>query len=169
MRLAIIAAVASNGVIGRNNQLPWHLSQDLKRFKALTLGHHLIMGRRTFESIGRPLPGRTLVVITRQRDFAPEGVRVTHSLDEAIGIAATAGDAEPFIAGGAEVYSLAIHRADRMYLTRVHAHVDGDTCFPAFDDVSEWVLTSTEHFDADAKNDYPSSFLTYDRKSSRPL
>src|SRR5262245_28584643 len=102
MRLSIIAALASNGVIGRNNQMPWRLSSDLKRLKALTMGHHLIMGRRTFESIGRPLPGRTSVVITRQTDFAPEGVRVAHSLEDAIRVARDAHDHEPFVAGGAE-------------------------------------------------------------------
>ena len=167
MRLSIIAALASNGVIGRNNQLPWRLSSDLKRLKALTLGHHLIMGRRTFESIGRPLPGRTSVVITRRTDFAPDGVHISHSLEDAIHVARDADDAEPFIAGGAEIYAQAVHRADRMYLTRVHAEVAGDTFFPPFDEVAEWALTSAEHFTADDKNEYPSSFLTYDRRPAR--
>jgi len=163
MRLAIIAALSSNNVIGRDNDLPWHLSADLKHLKSLTMGHHMIMGRRTFDSIGRALPGRTFVVITHDPNFAADGVRVTHTLEDAIQIAADAGDDEPFIAGGAQIYEQAIHRADRMYLTRVHAEIEGDTYFPDFDDVSEWQLTDSEHFDADEKNDYPYSFLTYDR------
>ena len=161
MRLSIIAALSSNNVIGRDNDLPWHLSTDLKRLKALTMGHHMIMGRKTYDSIGRPLPGRTFVVITRDPSFAPEGVKIVHSLEDAIQVAA--GDDEPFIAGGAQIFEQAIHRADRMYLTRVHAEIEGDTWFPDFDDVSEWQLTDAEHFDADEKNDYPFSFLTYDR------
>ena len=163
MKLSMIAALSTNNVIGRDNQVPWRLSTDLKRFKALTMGHHLIMGRKTYESVGRPLPGRINVVITRQPDYAPEGVTVLHSLEEAIRVAEQAGDAEAFIAGGAEIYAQAMHRADRMYLTRVHAEVEGDTWFPDFDDVSEWRLTDSEHFDADDKNDFPFSFLTYDR------
>jgi dihydrofolate reductase len=163
MRISMIAALATNGVIGRDNGIPWRLSTDLKRLKALTMGHHLIMGRKTYESVGRPLPGRTIVVITRDSDYAADGVKVVHTLEDAIRIAAEAGDAEPFIAGGAVIYELAMHRADRMYLTRVHAEVSGDTVFPEFDDVSEWHLTDAEHFEADEKNEYPFSFLTYDR------
>jgi dihydrofolate reductase len=163
MRLSIIAALASNNVIGRNNQIPWRLSTDLKRLKALTMGHHIIMGRKTFDSIGRPLPGRVNVVITRQSEYAPEGIVIVHSLEEAIQLAASAGDEEAFIAGGTEIYQQALHRADRMVLTRVHAEVEGDTFFPDFDDVSEWNLTDAEHFDADEKNEHPFSFLTYDR------
>jgi len=161
MRLSIIAALSSNNVIGRNNDLPWHLSSDLKRLKALTMGHHMIMGRRTYESIGKPLPGRTFLVITRDPSFSAEGVRVVHSLEDAI--QAVTNDDEPFIAGGGEIFQQAIHRADRMYLTRVHVDLEGDAYFPDFDDVSEWQLTDSEHFEADEKNDYPYSFLTYDR------
>jgi dihydrofolate reductase len=163
MRLSIIAALSSNNVIGKDNDLPWHLSTDLKRLKALTMGHHMIMGRKTYDSVGRPLPGRIIVVITRDPEFAAEGIEVVHSLEDGIQIAEQAGDPEPFIAGGAQIFEQAIHRADRMYLTRVHAEVEGDTFFPDFDDVSEWQLTDSEHFDADEKNDYPFSFLTYDR------
>jgi dihydrofolate reductase len=163
MRLSSIAALSTNGVIGRDNDLPWRQSADLKRLKAMTMGHHFIMGRKTYESVGRPLPGRITVVITRRDDYAPEGVTVVHTLEEAIRLAAQAGDDEPFVAGGAEIFELAMHRADRMYLTRVHADVEGDTFFPEFDDVSEWHLTDAEHFEADDKNQYPYSFLTYDR------
>jgi dihydrofolate reductase len=163
MKLSMIAALSTNNAIGLNNEIPWRLSTDLKRFKSLTMGHHLLMGRKTYESVGKPLPGRITVVITRQEDFAPEGVTVVHSLEEAIRVAALANEDEAFIAGGAEIYALSMHRADRMYLTRVHAEVKGDTFFPDFDDVSEWHLTDSEHFDADEKNEYPFSFLTYDR------
>lgn len=163
MRLSLIAALSSNNVIGRNNDLPWHLSTDLKRLKALTMGHHMIMGRRTYDSIGRPLPGRYFVVITRDPNFKVDGLQVVHALEDAIQIASGSGDLEPFIAGGAQIFEQAIHRADRMYLTRVHAEIEGDTFFPDFDDVSEWQLTDAEHFEADEKNDYPFSFLTYER------
>lgn len=166
MKLSLIAALAANNVIGRNNQVPWRLPTDLRRFKALTMGHHLIMGRKTFDSVGRPLPGRVNVVITRREDWSAAGVTVEHSLEEALRVAADAADAEAFIAGGAEIYELAIHRADRMYLTRVHAEVEGDTFFPEFDDVSEWRLVDAEHFEADERNEYPFSFLTYDRAAA---
>jgi len=167
MKLSLIAALSTNNVIGRNNQVPWCLPTDLRRFKKLTMGHHLIMGRKTYESVGRPLPGRTNVVITRSSDWSAPGaeneVTVVHSLEDALRVAASAGETEAFIAGGAEIYALAIHRADRMHLTRVHAEVEGDACFPDFDDVSEWKLSDAEHCDADEKNEYPFSFLTYDR------
>ncbi|HET9425216.1 MAG TPA: dihydrofolate reductase [Gemmatimonadaceae bacterium] len=163
MKLSLIAALSTNNVIGRANGLPWHLPTDLKRFKALTMGHHYIAGRKTYESVGRPLPGRTNIVITRQPGFAPEGVQVVHSLEEALRLAAAAGEIEAFVGGGGEIFAQALHRADRMYLTRVHADIEGDTFFPEFDDVSEWRLTDAEHFDADEKNEYPFSFLTYDR------
>lgn len=166
MRLSIIAALSTTNVIGRNNQVPWRLSTDMKRYKALTMGHHLITGRKTYESVGKPLPGRTTVVITREPEYAAEGIVVVHTLDEALRIAKEAGDDEPFINGGAEIYRLSMHVADRMYLTRVHAEVEGDTFFPEFDDVREWTLTDSEHFDADEKNEYPFSFLTYDRASA---
>jgi dihydrofolate reductase len=163
MKLSMIAALSTNNVIGINNDIPWRLSTDLKRFKALTMGHHLLMGRKTYESVGRPLPGRVTVVITRREEYAPEGVTVVHSLEEAIRVAAAAHDEEAFIAGGAEIYEQSMHRADRMYLTRVHADIEGDTFFPDFDDVSEWRLVDSEHFDADEKNEHPFSFLTYER------
>jgi dihydrofolate reductase len=163
MKLSLIAALSTNNVIGRDNDVPWRLSTDLKRFKAITMGHHLIMGRKTFESVGKPLPGRVNVVITRQDGYAPEGVTVVHTLEDAVRFAERAGDDEAFIAGGAEIYKLSMHRADRMYLTRVHAEVEGDTWFPEFDDVTEWQLTDSEHFEADDRNEFPFSFLTYDR------
>ena len=161
MKLNIMAAVASNGVIGRDNALPWHLSADLKHFKALTMGHHLLMGRRTFDSIGRALPGRISVVISRDENFRAEGIVIAPSIERAIEIAA--GDAEAFVCGGAQIYQQTLHRAARMYITQVHAEVEGDAFFPDFDDVGEWMLVDREDFESDGKNDHDYSFLTYDR------
>lgn len=165
MTLSVVAALADNNVIGRDNRLPWHMPADLKRFKELTLGHHVIMGRKTFDEIKKPLPGRINVVITRRVDFSPDGVAVARSIDEAIAKAEAAGDPEIFVIGGAEIFSQLLHRADRMHLTRVHAEPEGDTFFPEFDDVNEWELVDTEHFEADAKNPHPYSFLTYERRA----
>ena len=163
MTLSIIAILSANDVIGRDNTLPWHMPADLKRFKSLTMGHHLIMGRKTYESIGRPLPGRINVVVTRSAGFAPDGVAVARSVDEAISKAEATGDPEIFIGGGADVFAQTLHRADRMYLTRIHEDFAGDTFFPEFDDVAEWKLIDAEHFEGDEKNAYPYSFLTYER------
>jgi dihydrofolate reductase len=137
-RLWIIAALADNGVIGKGGALPWRLPEDLARFKALTLGHTLIMGRKTFESIGKPLPGRTTVVITRRRDFAAAGVTVAHDPEEAVSLAA---GPDAFVAGGADVYALFLPLAERLYLTRVHGDYDGDTYFPPYDERA-WKLVS---------------------------
>ena len=168
MNISIIAIVAANGTIGRDNTLPWRMSTDLKRFKALTMGHHMIMGRRTYDSIGRkPLPGRPHIIITREY-LELEGVQVVHSIEDALAIAKKANDDEPFIAGGAEIFRQSMHRATRMYITQIHAEVVGDTFFPEFDDVNEWKLVDREDFEADEKNDYPFSFLTYQRMQPAP-
>ena len=158
MRLAAIVAMASNRCIGKDNTLPWRLPADLKRFKQLTLGHTLILGRKTYESIGRPLPGRTMVVLTRQRDYAPEGVRVAHSLEQALELAR--GD-EVFIAGGADLYQQTLERVRRLYLTRIERAYEGDTFFPEVD-LSAWRLVAEEHHEATA-TEPPFSFLTYER------
>ena len=161
MTISFIAAVSDNDVIGRDNKLPWRQSADLKRFKKLTLGHHLLMGRKTYDSLDMELPGRTIVVITRDPSFDPAGVLVAHSIDEAIDLASL--DSEIFIGGGTQIFEQSMHRADRMYITRVHAEVEGDAVFPEFDDVTEWKLVDAEHYEADEKNQYPYSFLTYER------
>ena len=135
LRVSLIVAVARNGVIGQSNQLPWRLPEDLKRFRAITMGHHIIMGRRTWESIGRPLPGRTSVVVTRRGDYAARGALVVHSLAEAL--AACAGDEEVFVIGGAEIYREALPLADRIYLTRIHADYAGDVFLPPLSE-KEW-------------------------------
>jgi dihydrofolate reductase len=161
MTLSIIAILSANNVIGSGNRLPFRQSTDLKRFKSLTTGHHLLMGRKTYESLEAPLPGRTIVVITHDRDFRADGILTAPSIERAIDMARL--DEEPFIAGGGKIFEQTIHRADRMYLTRVHAEIIGDAFFPEFDDVTEWILLDAEHRDADEKNQYPYSFLTYER------
>ncbi len=160
MRLSIIAAMSANRVIGRNNSLPWRLPADLKRFKNLTIGHHLLMGRKTFESIGQPLPGRTTVVITRQSRYSPTGALVAHSIEQALLIAAQ--ESEVFVAGGAQIYQQMLPRADRLYLTSIDKEFEGDTAFPDFDE-SEWRLIFKENRGPDEKNSYHYSFLTYER------
>jgi len=137
---SIIAAVSEDNVIGNRNTLPWRIPEDLARFKALTLGHTLVMGRKTFESIGRPLPGRTTLVLTRRGDFAVPGVLVAHDRDAAVALAP---GAHVFVAGGAEVYAQFLPLVTRMYLTRVDGIYQGDTYFPSFD-AAEWTLVSSE-------------------------
>jgi dihydrofolate reductase len=160
MRLSAIVAMASNRVIGANNQLPWRLPADLARFKRLTMGHTLIVGRKTYESIGRPLPGRTFVVVTRQQGYAPQGVKVAHTVDEALALAQ--GDDEVFIAGGAELYAQTLDRLDRLYLTRIERELPGDTTFPEVD-LSTWRLIEQEHHPAITPEALPYSFLSYER------
>ncbi len=158
--ISIIVAASENDVIGRQGDLPWRLSDDLKHFKAITMGKPIIMGRKTWESIGRPLPGRQNIVITRQRDFTAEGCDVVASLDDAI---AAAGDAEEIVViGGSQVYALALPLAERIYLTRVHADVEGDASFPAVD-ATRFSLVADEHHKADERNEYDFSFRVYDR------
>jgi dihydrofolate reductase len=140
--IQVIAAVAKNGVIGNGNQLPWRLPADLKRFKALTMGHVLIMGRKTFDSIGRPLPGRTTIVITRDPSWKHDGVQVAHSLDQALAIA---GEREVFIAGGAEIYAQSMARAERLQLTVIDADFDGDARFPEWDAARYRLVAAQAH------------------------
>jgi dihydrofolate reductase len=152
--------MAQNGVIGRNNALPWRLPADLQHFKALTMGHVVILGRKTFDSIGRVLQGRRWVVLTRQRDWHHAGVDVAHDLDEALRQLST--EPRVFVAGGAEVYRQALPRADRLFLTVIHADVDGDARFPALE-ASEWRLVEDQRHGADEKHAFPYSFRRYDR------
>ena len=163
MTVSLIVAVSSNGVIGRGGDLPWYLPADLKHFKRTTMGHHLIIGRRTWEEVGKPLPGRTMVVVTRIRRLAPEGAQVVRSVEQALELAAA--DDEPFIVGGSQIYTIALARdlVDRIYLTRIHAEVEGDAFFPEFD-LDDWELISEEHHGADEKNEFPYSFLVYERR-----
>ncbi len=164
MQVSIIVAVAENGVIGRGGELPWHLSNDLRRFKELTMGHTVIMGRRTWESIGRPLPGRRMVVVSRQPSYRIDvaDIRVASSLDDALQVAEAASDDEAFIIGGAELYWTALPRTNRLYLTRVHANVPGDTFFPTVS-WNDWRRIESRDCDADVKNDHPHTLEIYER------
>lgn len=162
MHLSIIVAISENGVIGRGGKLPWRLPGDLRRFKQRTTGHTIIMGRRTWESIGRPLADRRMVVISRQKDYDAAGCQVVSSLDDALAIARQAGDDEAFVIGGAELYRLALPQADRFYLTRVHTSVEGDTSLPEFD-LSKWRLLESEQHGADADNEFAYTFEVYER------
>jgi dihydrofolate reductase len=164
--LNIVAAIAQNGVIGRNNALPWRLKSDLKRFREVTTGHPVIMGRSTYESIGRPLPGREIVVLSRDPRFVPEGVWVASAWDRALKVAeelaAFMGADAIMVAGGSAVFERALEHADRIYLTVVHHPVDGDTDFPAFDFNSYEIRSRFDH-EADANNEYPFTFLELER------
>lgn len=140
-RVSLIAAMAKNRVIGVNNTLPWQLPADLKHFKALTMGHHIVMGRKTYDSIGKPLPGRTSVVVTRNRDLRIDGCTVVHTLEQAI--AACTGDDEVFVVGGAELYAQALAIADKLYITEIRKDVPGDAYFPVINH-AEWREISRE-------------------------
>ncbi len=158
--LAMIVAASENDVIGNNEDLPWKLSADLKNFKKLTMGHHIIMGRKTFDSIGRLLPGRTTVIITRQKDYKFEGAKITHSLDAAIEICGE--DSPPFVTGGAEIYRLALHYVTQLHLTRVHTNIEGDTRLPKID-WTQWQLVDSRPHGNDEKNEFDITFETYTR------
>jgi dihydrofolate reductase len=166
LTVAMIVAMADNGVIGRDNQLPWHLPNDLKYFKTTTLGKPIVMGRKTFESIGRPLPGRPNIVVTTNTNFCVEGVHVAHSIDDALAIAAEkaleAGVDELMIIGGAQLYGEALSRAGRLYLTRVHADVAGDAKFPSLD-MDQWQELSCQKYYSDESNPYDYSFVILQR------
>ena len=148
--------------IGKAGKLPWHLSSDLRRFRELTMGHHLIVGRKTFESIGKPLPGRHTIVVTCNTNFKPDGCFVAQSVEEAIKLARERGETEAFVIGGAGIYARALDATDRIYLTEVHAEVDADVFFPEFD-LDNWV--ETQHIDhpADEKNQYAFTFKMLER------
>ena len=161
MNLTIIAAMAKGRVIGKDNDLIWHLPDDLKHFKNLTKGHHIIMGRKTYESMGRPLPARTNIVITRQKDYKADGCILVNTLEEAIQKAE--GDSQPFIIGGGEIYKQALKYAQTMELTEVDGEFDGDTFFPKFDK-ELWQEVDRTHHSKDEKHQYAFDFIRYDRK-----
>lgn len=168
MKVSLIAAVADNGVIGRGGALPWHLPADLRRFKRLTTGHHLVVGRATWESVGKPLPGRTFVVVTSRPGYAAPGARVVRTLVEAIRLAREAGDEEPFVAGGAGIYREALERGlvDRLYLTRIQRAYEGDTRFPSFDEAA-WRVVERERHAAEPEADRPAfEFVVLERRTA---
>lgn len=157
-RLSLIVAMARNRVIGIDNALPWHLPEDLKHFRNLTMGHHIIMGRKTYDSIGRPLPGRTTVIVSRDPGYAMAGCLVAHSLDEAVRL--SVGDAEAFFVGGSSLYGQALPLADRLYITEIQADFEGDAHFPEFDP-AHWQETARERHTSGTGLVY--DFVVYDR------
>ncbi len=157
-----MAAVAENGVIGAEDALPWYLPTDMKHFKELTSGHTVIMGRRTFEALRRPLPNRRNVVLTRDRDYRARGAFVVADFDEALSLAPE--DDEVFVVGGGDIYEQAMPRAGRLYLTIVHSEFEGDTFFPKFTE-ADWILKEDIHNEADAKHSHSFSFRLYERRT----
>lgn len=162
MKVSAIVAAAKNLVIGHNNQIPWYLPADLKYFKKVTSGHHVIMGRKSFESIGRPLPNRTNLVITRDPFFVATGCTVVHSVEEALEIAEANGEKEAFIIGGGEIYRRSWQYLDRIYLTEVDATPEGDVFFPKMDE-KDWRQLNREAYPADEKNEFDYAFLVLER------
>jgi dihydrofolate reductase len=163
--ISLIAAMDKRHGIGLNNQLPWRLSADMKRFRALTMGRHIIVGRKTFESIGKPLAGRQMIVVTRDSGFQAAGCLVCHSLEGSIRLARSRGESEVFVCGGAEIYSQSIGSADRLYLTLVEAEVAADIFFPKFDE-QEWQEQESAFHPADEKNQFPFTFRLLVRKNA---
>ncbi len=166
MRLTLVVAAAENGVIGRDGALPWHLPADLGHFKRSTLGKPILMGRKTHQSIGRALPGRLNLVLTRQQDYAAPGCELVHSLDEAVVRAERDGAEELMIIGGAGLYRMALPRAERILLTRVHGAFEGDTRLPTFDP-ADWIELSRSRREADAANPVAMSFIELVRRRTR--
>ena len=162
MSTTIIAAIANNNALGKDNDLIWHLPADLIRFRKTTTGHHIIMGRNTYESIGKPLPNRTTVIITRNPDYKAEGCVVVNSIAAALEIAKE--DASPFIIGGAQIYKEAINIVDQLDITEVHHEFEADVFFAEID-LSIWKETKRERFEADEKNKYAYSFVSYTRRA----
>jgi dihydrofolate reductase len=169
MKISLVVAMADNGVIGRDNDLPWRQSSDLKRFKAMTTGKPVVMGRKCFASIGKPLPGRPNIVITRNRDFAADGVAVVHDYDAAVALAADEakrlGVEEICVIGGGEIYRIAIETADLLHVTHILAKIDGETFFPAIDP-EIWAAGEAEELPAGERDDHPTRFVTYRRQSA---
>ncbi|MBP7821577.1 MAG: dihydrofolate reductase [Saprospiraceae bacterium] len=162
MTVTAIVAVAKNNVIGHHNQIPWYLPADLKYFKKITSGHHVIMGRKSYQSIGRPLPNRTNVVISRDPFFVSSGCLVVRDVEEALDLCYENEESEAFIIGGGEIYKQTLPYWDKVYLTEVDVEVKGDTYFPELSD--EWLLESAEHHLPDEKNEYAYTFKLYVRK-----
>jgi dihydrofolate reductase len=160
MTLSIIVALSENNVVGVDNKLPWHLSADLKRLKSITMGHHIIMGRKTFESFGKPLPGRTNVIITRNKKYKANGTIVVFSLREALEIAKK--DKEAFIFGGGEIFREALPMVNKIYMTKIHQYFTGDTFFPELNR-REWIEVTREDHQPDEVNKYSYSFITFEK------
>lgn len=165
MIISLIAALAENHVIGKNNDLPWKLPDDMRFFMETTKGHHVIMGRKNYDSLKdkyKPLPNRTNIVVTRQRDFKAPGCIVVNAIEESLNIAKRNNEPEAFVIGGAEIYKLTMDKANRLYLTEIHAQVDGDTYFPEFNK-TEWKEIERKHHPADDRHRYPFDFVIYEK------
>jgi dihydrofolate reductase len=162
LKVSIIVAAASNGAIGKNNQLLWHLPADMAFFKQKTMGHHIIMGRKTYESIGKPLPGRTTLIITRNASFQAEGCTVVHSLEEAIEKAKADGETEAMVIGGADIYRQALKCADTIYLTEVSGTFEADTFF--YIHSNDWEIQEKHQHTADDKNKFDYSFIILQKR-----
>jgi len=161
--ISLLVAMDEKRGIGKDGKLPWRLSSDLKRFRALTMGHHIIVGRKTFESIGKPLPGRQTIIVTHNPNYAVEGCLIAGSVESALALAQSRGEIEAFVIGGAAIYAQALGIADRIYLTKVHAEVDADTFFPEFDR-SAWTERESTFQPADDKNQHACTFRLLERK-----
>lgn len=166
MIISLLVAMDEKRGIGKDGKLPWRLSSDLKRFRELTMGHHIIVGRKTFESIGKPLPGRRTIVVTRNAELQPEGCQVAASMEAAIETARMNGETEAFVIGGADIYAQALDSADRVYLTQVHAVVDADTFFPELN-ADQWTENDADHYPADDKNQHAFTFRILERIRDR--
>lgn len=163
MITSLIAAATENNVIGKNNDLPWHLPDDMKFFVQTTKGHHILMGRKNLESFGKLLPKRTNIILTRDPDFTYEGAVIFHDLKEAFLFAEQNGEDELMVIGGGEIYKQALPFADRIYLTRIHTEIEGDTFFPEFNQ-ENWKVIHEEYHPKDEKHQYDFTFYTFERK-----
>jgi dihydrofolate reductase len=163
MIISAIVAASQNGIIGVDNQIPWYLPADLKYFKKVTSGHHVLMGRKCYESIGKALPGRTNLVLTRNPYYLAQGTLVIHTIEEGINIAKQNNETEFFIIGGADVYKSTMHLWDKLYFNTIHSDIEGDTSWPDMD-WQDWSLTSVENHEADEKNKFPYSFSVFTKR-----
>lgn len=161
--ISLVVAAASNNVIGKGGRMPWHLPNDMKHFKNVTWGMPVVMGRKTFESLGKPLAGRKNIVITRQGDWKAEGAVIVNNINDALFLAGETDAREVMVIGGGEIYKTIFDKANRIYLTRVEAEPEGDTFFPAIDPV-KWQLVSQKNYEADEKNHFNHSFQVWERR-----
>jgi dihydrofolate reductase len=164
MIISLIVAMDESRGIGLKAGLPWYLPADLKHFKSITMGHYLIMGRKTYETIGRPLPGRTMIVLTHNPEYQADGCIIAHSLESALELARLGGEEEVFVIGGGEIFAQALDRADKIYLTKVHATLTADVFFPKLS-TTDWEETSSQQHPSDEKNPYPHSYKEFTRIS----
>ncbi|MDX1437802.1 MAG: dihydrofolate reductase [Anaerolineales bacterium] len=167
MIVSLIVAMSENRVIGRDGELPWRLPADMRRFRSLTMGHHLILGRRTYDSLHGPLEGRKMIVVSRKLQAAPADAALARSFPAALEIAREAGESEVFVGGGAAIYAEALNEANRIYLTLVHADLEGDTFFPLYS-AADWMEAWAEKHPVDAENQYPFTFKLLDRAVKPP-